>query len=940
MKEDRAKPVAPEATSYDCDVFISYSSKDKAWVRGELLNRIEDAGLRAFIDFRDFTRGALSISEMERGVAESRKTLLILTPDYIKSGFAKIESIMLATLDPANDDLRTLPLLKTPCDKPLRIAAITHIDFTDGADHDLAWRQLLTALGAAPEPPQVEQPTHEQWFLVHPYAMPPNFTGRVAERAMLTDWLARDATHPLLVLRALGGFGKSALTWHWLLHDVDPARWPRVVWWSFYESDASFESFVATALHYLSSRRIDTASMPSRAQLEMLLRLLRSAGILLILDGFERGLRAFGGLNAAYQGDETLNIDAGERDCLSRMAEVFLRNVASLPGMNGKILLTTRLRPAPVETRGAILLQGCREEDLVQLQPGDAVAFFHAQGIRGGRAEIEAACTPYGYHPLSLRLLCGLLIGDFQQPGDIAAAQRLDVNGDLVQRQHHVLDQAFRSLGSVRQKLLSRIACFRGPVSYDALKALAETELPDSDDLGIGESVQRTAKDSLDSDLRDLIVRGLLHRDLEMNRFDLHPIVRRYAYDCLAAPDRVGAHALLRHYFDAVPAPDKVRTLDDLAPVIELYHHTVRSGQFDEARTLFRDRLSNATYYQLGAYQLRIELLEALFPEGDRTPRLKEKGAQAWTQNALANSYSLCGQPRQAVLLLECSIAIREKLGDAVSIAIGLVNAAGNQARIGALRTAEDGLRRSISLCREIEDEFHQGMGHQELGWLLAYRGAWFESIAEFDAALKNVAWKESLQCHGINYAYRALCELLRLRYLTWNVSLKSDVADLKSAIAPARRALELADEDAQMTYPVERDYIQAHWLMGAAYLAAGELDGAENHLEEALERCRRINNVEIEADILLDLARLRIDTAEPAEAQRLAEEALDITERSGYVLQGADAHLVLAKLAKDRGDLKELREHATEALRLATCDGPPDYTYKAAYDEATALLR
>jgi hypothetical protein len=30
---------------------------------------------------------------------------------------------------------------------------------------------------------------------------------------------------------------------------------------------------------------------------------------------------------------------------------------------------------------------------------------------------------------------------------------------------------------------------------------------------------------------------------------------------------------------------------------------------------------------------------------------------------------------------------------------------------------------------------------------------------------------------------------------------------------------------------------------------------------------------------------------------------------------------------------------HAQAARRLATCDGPPDYTYKVAYDEAGALL-
>ena len=43
------------------------------------------------------------------------------------------------------------------------------------------------------------------------------------------------------------------------------------------------------------------------------------------------------------------------------------------------------------------------------------MAFFHAQGIRGTHTEIELACEHYGYHPLSLRLLAGLIIGDFQQ---------------------------------------------------------------------------------------------------------------------------------------------------------------------------------------------------------------------------------------------------------------------------------------------------------------------------------------------------------------------------------------------------------------------------------------------------------------------------------------------------------------------------------------------
>jgi TolB-like protein/Tfp pilus assembly protein PilF len=143
----------PHQQEFEYDVFISYSSHDKEWVRGELLKGIEKVGLRVFIDFRDFKGGAPSIKEMERGVSTCRKILLVLTPGYIESEWCEIENIMLHTLDPANRNLRLIPLLKTQCEKPLRIGALTHVDFTDDADFELAWHQLLTALGAQAERP-------------------------------------------------------------------------------------------------------------------------------------------------------------------------------------------------------------------------------------------------------------------------------------------------------------------------------------------------------------------------------------------------------------------------------------------------------------------------------------------------------------------------------------------------------------------------------------------------------------------------------------------------------------------------------------------------------------------------------------------------------------------------------------------------------------------
>jgi tetratricopeptide (TPR) repeat protein len=289
--------------------------------------------------------------------------------------------------------------------------------------------------------------------------------------------------------------------------------------------------------------------------------------------------------------------------------------------------------------------------------------------------------------------------------------------------------------------------------------------------------------------------------------------------------------------------------------------------------------------------------------------------------------------------LLEQAAQLDERKGDKTNLAIDLGNLAYQQVAIGALRAAEANLRRRIELCREIGDEFNEAIGHQELGRLLATRGAWEEAEGELDAALALFEKQHEVQSQGIVWAYRALRVLLMMRA----VPLTPDLPP--AALHAARRALEMADENARTTYPVERDYVRAHWLLGAAFRAVGDPDAADRHLSEALTRCRSINAVDAEADILLDLARLRRDASqisgvsETSEILRLAQEALAITERSGYVLQGADVRLFLAQLALDAGDRTAALEHARLARQLATCDGPPDTTYKVAYEEAGAMV-
>jgi tetratricopeptide (TPR) repeat protein len=117
-----------------------------------------------------------------------------------------------------------------------------------------------------------------------------------------------------------------------------------------------------------------------------------------------------------------------------------------------------------------------------------------------------------------------------------------------------------------------------------------------------------------------------------------------------------------------------------------------------------------------------------------------------------------------------------------------------------------------------------------------------------------------------------------------------------------------------------------------------GLLPQAETHLTQALTRCRRINLVELEPDILLAWARWHEARGNHQQAGRDAEEALAIAERCEYRLVQAEIHNFLARLALEAGDRMAARQHAQIARERAWCDGPP-HCYQAALEEAERLL-
>ncbi len=125
---------------YRYDVFISYSRRDRKKVIELLLVRLERLGIRVCIDCRDFEPGAPSITEMERAVKQSRKTLLAFSKNYLNSGWTEFENIIAQTLDPAGKNKRIIPTYISRCND------LTFLDLSKPDQFEGQFGRLITAI--------------------------------------------------------------------------------------------------------------------------------------------------------------------------------------------------------------------------------------------------------------------------------------------------------------------------------------------------------------------------------------------------------------------------------------------------------------------------------------------------------------------------------------------------------------------------------------------------------------------------------------------------------------------------------------------------------------------------------------------------------------------------------------------------------------------------
>ncbi|MBB5031777.1 SIR2 family protein [Prosthecobacter vanneervenii] len=773
----------------------------------------------------------------------------------------------------------------------------------------------VSATALAPSPCTIPRPPA---FYAEPdYIGSHKFVGRAAELQILSDWAAPADPTNLLLFEAIGGNGKSMLTWEWTTNPrhalaARPADkpWAGRFWYSFYEGGACMADFCHHALAYMTGRPLEDFAKKKTAYLkDDLLALLHANPWLLILDGLERILVAYHRIDAAEVPDEEANIPTDKIanrnpcDAIRDEDNDLLRALAA--AAPSKLLVSSRLTPRVLLNPSGQPIPGAKRITLPGLRPPDAEALLRSCGIEGKSDAIQSYLTANcDNHPLVIGILGGLIANYLPARGDFDAWSAAADGGapldlaslDLIQRRNHILEAAIQKLPDASRQLLSTLALLTDSLDYETLKAFNPHLSPDP------KKLQGTVK--------DLEQRGLLQWDGRTRKYDLHPVVRGVASGAMAAADRERHGQRVVDHFTAQPHRpyDDAETLEDVRSGLHVVRALLKLGHYQQAADAYAGALSDALFFNLNAYAEVLSLLKPFFPNGwGELPKEVTARDSSYLAACAAIALDSCGEPAAALAAYGTALRVDLKAEDWTNTTTVLRN-------ISATQSAQNRLARELrtdSFALEVAklSEDKEGVFRGRLN-LFAHQsrlGQWAEAAATWSLlAPMGRAWSRAVYRPGF-------AERLYAQFHFWQGSLQ------EAHLAEAER---LAVQGKNRT-----TIRNLHRLRGDWRLTQGEWALAAASYQEAVRLARDTRSV-IDADSETGLALAKHHLGQLANPREEAERLSTIT--SGHLL----AQLWLAL-----GDTEQAKHHALAAYQWAWADGEP-YVHRYELTQTTELLR
>ena len=925
------------------DVFLSHNSNDKKIIR-RLAKELEKRfGLKSWLDEEQIKGGALFQDELERGMNSSRTAIVA----YGESGIGpwEAEEVRVLLTQSVKGGKTVIPvLLPEAPNKPELPAFLSErnwIDLRKGL-RKVPLQKLADSIGARPleskaatrssstQPKTVVSekiiPTPPAFHAEPAYLGSHKFVGRRAELETLDDWAQPSDSHPMLLFEAIGGTGKSMLTWHWVKHHATAIRdnWAGRFWFSFYERGATLESFCRHALAYMTEQPLESFAKIKTPELsKQLLAELKAKPWLIVFDGLERILVTYNRSDAAELSDEAAENPEdkiADRDPLAAIRPEDDELLKALSGAGpSKLLLSSRLVPRALFNKSNQPIRGVRRVPLEGLRPADAEALLRSEScgnISGDSGRIRSFLQEHcGCHPLVIGVLAGLINQPAPWRGDFDAWEKAPDGGgklnladlDLIQKRNHILKSALAVLPEKSRALLSTLSL---------LSEAADTELLVEFNPHVEED---DAGQLLWSTVADLEARGFLQFDRNQKHYDLHPVVRGIVAGGLR-PEETEAYGerVVDHFSSRPHDPwEEAETIDDVHNGLQVVRTLLRMRRQQDACDAYCGDLARALIFNLEAHAEILALLKDFFPDGwDHLPEGLKTGQGSYLQNEAAIALD-------RIRLFDISLAafgaaLREELEyeNWKELQCRLSNIATNLSQQNRLVTEHRLQRLNLDLAEQLDSK----------EFLFRARYDLFVSVLKLgDLAAADALWKEldSMGRHWSRAVYRP--------------------GDAEGCYAEFRfRCGDLTEETLKKAERLACEgksratLRELHYLRGKWNLEKGEPDLAAKSFEEAVRMAREsgLNREALTYETWLALARVRAGSLAGVEAR---EEG----ERLAAAVEGA-ANRTLALLWLELGEDGEFRKsakrHALAAYKWAWADGEP-YVRRYELDQAKAIL-
>jgi hypothetical protein len=854
-------------------------------------------------------------------------------------------------------------------------------EFKEAAGQSVAElrRYLDASPASAPEPEDDLIPAAPALYAEPPYIGSHAFVGREAQLATLSDWAASADPYPVLLFEAIGGTGKSLLTWEWTTKHAAELRpeWAGRFWYSFYEKGSVMADFCSRALAYMTGRPLRDFRGKRTVELsELLFRQLRARPWLLVLDGLERVLVAYHRIDAAQLADEEAggpDVIVQRHPCAAIRPEDddLLRALAS--AAPSKVLITSRLIPRVLLNQANQAIPGVRHEHLPGLRPVDAEALLRTCGVTGTSAAMQSYLQSHcDCHPLVTGVLAGLILdylpdrGNFDrwaEAGDGGAALNLGAL-DLVQKRNHILRAAIDALPEKGRQLLSTLALLSEAVDVHTLSALnpplppepeevEEPERPEgswrweylSDDEKETErqdyeaklerrreyesaveelrrsAAFRAAPQDLKTTVHDLERRGLLQYDRQSARYDLHPVVRGVAAGGLRQEEREGYGQRVVDYFSRQSHDpyENAETREDVLSGVHLVRTLLQMGRHQQAVDAYRGDLGRALLFNLESHATTLALLRPFVRNGWGTlPDYVDQRSASYLANHAGIALTEVDEPGEALAAYGAGLYADVGNSNWASVRSKLSNISKTVLSQNRIVASGRCIRLALDVAQLADDDdiFRGRLDY--FTWLSLV--GWEADAAQMWNLLDPMGrdWSRHLYRPGMAEAH-----LVRFRFTEGRLH----EADLLRAETLAREG---------RTRSSIRDL---HQLRGAWYLEQEAWSPAATSLHEAVRMAREVGQTDPEAEAQLALANLHLGhLGEPRqEAERLSQERkVSNYALAAYIWAWADGEPYVRRyeLDKARGLLEQL---GVEVPNLPPYDPATDEKFPWEQDVAEA---